>query len=170
MSKYTTEVRFICETEAGLTESVGFSNVNSVINEAWDKIFTTDVAFYEPEHKEVVCKKILKRYYTREIGAETVGLWKLWVNERLESIMPKYNKLYESAAVEFDWRKDVDYTRSGNRNDRNIGTVTDQGNSSRNGGNTRKYSDTPQGGLNGIENDRYLTEAEIVGYNESGTR
>ena len=33
MSKYTTEVRFICETAAGLVESVGYSQVEEVIQE-----------------------------------------------------------------------------------------------------------------------------------------
>ena len=33
MSKYTTEVRFICETAAGYTESQGYDKVEEVIAE-----------------------------------------------------------------------------------------------------------------------------------------
>ena len=39
MSKYTTEVRFICETAAGLSESVGFSDVESVLERAGQNLF-----------------------------------------------------------------------------------------------------------------------------------
>ena len=31
MSKYTTELRFICETSAGLTESAPFTEINSIL-------------------------------------------------------------------------------------------------------------------------------------------
>ena len=44
MSKYTTEVRFICEQKAGLEESVGFDQIDSVIAKSWDKIFTTQAS------------------------------------------------------------------------------------------------------------------------------
>ena len=44
----------------------------------------------------------------REIGFETVGLFKLFLNERMAEIMPYYNKLYESETFEFDPLKNVD--------------------------------------------------------------
>ena len=39
MSKYTTEVRYICEMYAGLEESVGFDDIGRVITDSRDKIF-----------------------------------------------------------------------------------------------------------------------------------
>ena len=39
MSKYTTELRFICESLAGLTESQGYDQVNWIIEQAAPKIF-----------------------------------------------------------------------------------------------------------------------------------
>ena len=39
MSKYTTELRFICESLAGLTESKGYDDVNNIIEAAAPKIF-----------------------------------------------------------------------------------------------------------------------------------
>ena len=36
MSKYTTELRFICENSAGLTESVGYSGIDEVLDKARD--------------------------------------------------------------------------------------------------------------------------------------
>ena len=116
MSKYTTEVRFICETEAGLTESVGYSKVNEVLDKSWDKIFDSgDWEIYDEEYRPILCKKILKHFYTREISAETAGLWKLWLNQRMAEIMPYYNQLYKSTLLEFNPLYDTDYKTEGNR-------------------------------------------------------
>ena len=49
MSKYTTEVRFICESKSGLSESKGFGSVDEVLNGSWDKIFTSKVSFFDEE-------------------------------------------------------------------------------------------------------------------------
>lgn len=107
MSKYTTEVRFVCENNSGLTESVGFADVDSVLTAAWNKIFTTTCEFFDEEYRSVLCRKILKHYYTREICCETVGLWKLWMNTRLEEVMPYFNQLYKSALLDFEPFNDV---------------------------------------------------------------
>lgn len=172
MSKYTTEVRLICESKSGLSESKGFGSVDEVLNGSWDKIFTSKVSFFDEEYRAVLCKKILKHYYLREIGCETVGIWLLWMNTKLEEIMPYYNKLYESELIKFNPMYDVDWNRKGNKtgnesgsgsrstSGNNNGTNTQRGTSS----NTRKdlYSDTPQGALTGVESETYLTNARKV--------
>lgn len=111
MSKYTTEVRYICENAAGYDESKGANNVDTVIANSWNKIFTTNCTFFDNSYKQLLCSKILKHYYLREIAAETVGIWKLWMNTKLEEIMPFYNQLYQSALLEFDPFNEVDYTK-----------------------------------------------------------
>ena len=42
MSKYTTEVRYICESYAGLTESVGYDSIEEVVDKSYLKIFNND--------------------------------------------------------------------------------------------------------------------------------
>ena len=111
MSKYTTEVRYICEHEAGYTESKGANDVDTVIANSWNKIFTTNCTFFDNDYRSILCSKILKHYYLREIGAEVVGIWKLWMNTKLEEIMPYYNQLYQSALLEFNPFNDVNYTK-----------------------------------------------------------
>lgn len=162
MSKYTTEVRFICEQKAGLEESVGFNQIDSVIAKSWNKIFTTKCSFFDEDYRSVLCAKILKHYYTREIGMETAGLWMLWMNRRMEEIMPYYNQLYKSAQLEFNPFHDVDYYREGNR--KNDGTSNTSGSSKNTQDNVTRdlYSDTPQGALNGVESETYLTDARKV--------
>ena len=116
MAKYTTEVRYICETYAGLEESVGYESIDEVIDNSYLKIFNNDkIPMYKNEteaHRAGLLKKILLHYYTREIGYETVGLWKLKLNQKMIEIMPYYNQLYESAELEFDPFKNVDVTRT----------------------------------------------------------
>lgn len=172
MSKYTTEVRFICESKSGLSESKGFGSVDEVLNGSWDKIFTSKVSFFDEEYRGVLCKKILKHYYLREIGCETVGIWLLWMNTKLEEIMPYYNKLYESELIKFNPMYDVDWNRKGNKtgNESGSGSRSTRGNNSGTNtqsgisSNTRKdlYSDTPQGKLTGVESETYLTNARKV--------
>lgn len=110
MSKYTTEVRYICEQKAGLKESVGFNNINSVLDKSWDKIFTTNWEIFDESYRKILCEKILRSYYTREICAETVGLWQLWLDSTLCEIMPMYNQLYKTTIYEFNPLYNTDMT------------------------------------------------------------
>lgn len=110
MSKYTTEVRFICESLAGELESQGNSKVKEIIENARVKIFDFDYPIYDSEYKGVLETKILRHFYTREIGAETYGLWKMWLETKMNEIMPYYNQLYKSTLLDFNPLYDVDVT------------------------------------------------------------
>lgn len=210
MSKYTTEVRYICETEAGFDHSVGYEDVDKVIALAIPKIFSFDFPLYDSSYRNVLCTKILRHFYTREIGAETYGLWKLRLESKLNEIMPYYNKLYESGLKDFNplWDTQMETSYQGNKagessetgsskeaekgsddTARSLGdvlkskakTVEDvSGNNTstevegytdtQKGDKTDKYSDTPQGGLAGVEEGVYLTNARIVGEDITKTR
>ena len=111
MSKYTTEVRYICETLAGLSESVGYADVEQVIKNCLPKVFDFNFPIFDESYRSVLETKILRHYYTREIGLETAGLWKLKLNTKLNEIMPYYNKLYKSELIKFNPLYDVDLTR-----------------------------------------------------------
>ena len=110
MSKYTTEVRFICESVTGRQDSVGFNDVDTIIGEAIPLIFNFDFPIFDENYREVLCTKILRHYYTREIGLESYGLWKLKLETKLNEIMPYYNKLYNSELLKFNPLYDVDMT------------------------------------------------------------
>ena len=173
MSKYTTEVRFICEVNSGLDESVGYSKIEDVITGAIPKIFDFDFPIFDESYRGVLERKILKHFYTREICEETVGLWKLRLDTRLNEIMPYYNKLYKSELLDFNplYTDNLTRTRTTNLNSKretgNNGEVNTTNNSNSQGsgsGTTNNngsdlYSDTPQGSLNGVESGTYLTNA-----------
>lgn len=184
MSVYTTQVRFICEAEAGLKKSVGYDDVNTVIQNAIPKIFNFSWPIFDESYRNVLETKILKHYYTREIGLETYGLWKLKLDTKLNEIMPYYNQLYKSALLEFNPLYDVDITR--NHTGKKTGTEALKGNVNINGqvlvdnhGNVNttddttvantttsenidKFSATPQGAIDNLRNDKYLTNARMV--------
>lgn len=164
LSKYTTQVRFICETCANLSQSSGFNDVESVLDKSWDKIFT-DFPIFDEKYRPELCKKILRHYYTREICCETVGRWKLFLSDKMKNIMPYYNQLYQSELLKIQPLVSVDrsVTHKGHGSESKItkrnSTIT---NSSKTDGSTDTwsyYSDTPQGGINGLDSNDYLTNA-----------
>lgn len=173
MSKYTTEVRYICEVNSGLAEG----DVTQIIAASWAKIFDFDFPIWDEQYRSVLCSKILKHYYTREIGLETVGLWKLKLETKMNEIMPYYNELYKTTTMEYNPLYDTDYykttkgtdTGENNRanqsntlnNSTNTGSFDETGSNQGESKRVNKFSDTPQGGLIGIENDEYLTNATI---------
>lgn len=209
MSKYTTEVRFICETAAGLETSQGYISVNKIIEKALPSVFDFSFPIFDENYRTVLETKILKHYYTREIGLESVGLWKLKLETKLNEIMPFYNQLYKSELLDFNPFYDVDLTRdhklNKTENTKQTGTeevdstkngsVTDETNTEENGnqnstsdtninnttgstseetaGNTKthydKYSDTPQGSLQNVQNDTYLTNARMINDTDNQT-
>lgn len=190
MSKYSTELRFICEVEAGLSKSVGYNKVNQTIQQAIPKIFDFDFPIYDENYRNVLETKILKHYYTQEIGLETYGLWKLALDTKLNEIMPYYNEMYKSTLLDFDPLTDTNYTdtRTGGKTDTGESSSTENvtanttayGESENNttdsgtdkteqtGTNQRdsidKYSDTPQGSVSdiNIQDNAYLTNARII--------
>lgn len=161
MSMYTTELRYICESYAGLTESAGYNNVENIIKKALPKIFDFDFPIFDEEYRTVLETKIVKHYYTREISEETVGLWKLRLNTKLNEIMPYYNQLYKAWSVDFNPLYDTDITTEHTLDNESTQTTT--------GKSTDRFSDTPQGSLQNIENNTYLSNATIVDSNASGT-
>lgn len=140
MSKYTTELRFICETEAGYNQSQGYKKVNEILATAAPKIFDFDFPIYDENYRLTLETKILKHYYTREISEETYGLWKLRLDAALNEIMPYYNQLYKSAILEFNPLYDVDVQRTYTKvlDGTESGTTTGKGKGSATG----KSSDT----------------------------
>lgn len=188
MSKYTTELRFICETSAGLTDSEGYTSTRDIIEKSRAKIFDFDYPIFDEKYRSVLETKIIKHYYTREIAAETVGLWKLWLDERMNNIMPYYNQLYKSELLEFNPLYDTDITTDSNRKinheenstDKNVRTDNlnnkntrtdnlstensheDHDTDSGTNDNLTAYSDTPQNGLSGVTELNYLTNATKV--------
>lgn len=184
MSKYTTEVRYICETYADLEESGEFPDVQTIIDNSYDKVFDFEFPIFDENYRTVLEKKILLHYYTREIGLETVGLWKLKLMSRLNDIMPYYNQLYRSELLEFNPLVDVDLktqhigssdnTSNGNSTREDSANSVNANDSTGNSTGYNLFSDTPQGALTGVDQENYLSSAgknivESAGKNNSNS-
>ena len=183
MSNYTTELRYIIETLSGNT-----GTIEEMISKAKDQIFDDYWSTYDVDYKATLEQKILRHYYTREIGLETCGLWKLKLNTTLAEIIPKYNemyKMYESIKDKLISNIDLTETNSGtdnttsntnatgsttqNSNSNNESTSKNDGSSSSSSTNNASgngtsdawttANDTPQGALTGLEDNRYLSSA-----------
>lgn len=173
LSTYTTELRYICESLAGLDESVGYSDTDDVITAAAPLIFDFTYPIFEDDYKLGLEKKIIEHYYTREIGEETVGLWKMRLRAKMREIMPYYNQLYISALQTFDPFNDTDITTTHTLERAENGTVETSGaNSGKSSGSSttagkssttqeQDYSDTPQGDATGVLDKKYLTSVTV---------
>lgn len=160
MSKYTTEVRYICESSAGLTDSAGYNSIDSILETAAPLVFNFDFPIFDENYRPVLEKKILKHYYTREICEETVGLWKLRLDDRMNLIMPYYNKLYESELIKFNPLYDVDISRLHQGESGSQQTTRKDGSETVTGDSDRKRTEV--GGNDANRNRSQTTEGETT--------
>ena len=199
MSRYTTTVRYICESYASNTNS-NLENVDSVIDSAIPAIFKNFPIFSE-NHRQELCEKILKHYYFREIAYETPAYWIFSINRKLNEIMPYFNQLYKTEAETFSpfltgeteeiftLLENENENESGNtsRNREHVTTFNgmelensaiqtqSKNNSSFSNSsaeqeeNRNAYSDTPEGTLSNVNDSRYLTDYRKINDNKSGS-
>lgn len=126
-----------------------------------------DYPIFDESYRDTLNNKIITHYWMREIGAETAGLFKLYLNRTMDEIMPYYNQLYKSAQLDFDPLNAYSYieTNMELENVESDGTRTDTADGK------SLYSDTPQGLLeNGaIADEKYLTSATLNNSSASST-
>jgi hypothetical protein len=181
MSKYTTEVRYICETSAGYLEQQGYRPVNEILIEAAPKVFDFSYPIFDESYRQVLETKILKHYYTREICEESIGLWKLRLDTRMNEIMPYYNQLYKSELLSFNPLYDVDLKTVSNKvgNTDNTADGTTNGKTTNSGKSESTTVDdgtvktngktTGEGTTANVTNDTTSTESSGSTTNESTT-
>lgn len=165
MSKYTTEIRFICESLAGNKEQLnsGYRTVGETIERARPLIFSFTYPFWDMNDKQRFETMILRHFYTREICAETYGLWKLLLEDFMLVRMPYFNKLYSVLSKEYDPLTDYNEERTYNRILNNTRkedlTGTTHSDASNNANSLTKTLDTPQNGIQDLLNGDYITTA-----------
>lgn len=170
MSKYTTQLRWIVEqtlNDAG----------KPLVEDSWPFAYKTlgldDYPLFDEAYRETLNDKIIRHYYTREIGAETVGRFRMFVRDAMHLIMPYYNQLYESERLAKGMEplgdRNLKHTEHAWGNASNTGENTSQ--SSANQQNV--YQDTPQSEMipTQIKNLQYATNVTIDedSANASGT-
>ena len=106
-----------------------------------------DYPIFDEEYREHLNDMILKHYYMSEIGFETANLFKQYLNNKMNEIMPYYNTLYKlqkdllSSGIDQNVNLTETYTHN----------VTTEGTSESNSNSTNENKNvsqnTPQGNL-----------------------
>lgn len=97
--------------------------------------------------KDYLAEQIVDRYFMREIGYETAGLFKHYAKVTMREIMSRYAQIIYSAAIEFDPLVNEDFMESFNRDANSKGENT----TTSNGSGFGVQSDTPQTNINKTE-------------------
>ena len=117
-----------------------------------------DYPIFDEEYRELLNNKILMHYYMDEIGFETAGLFKVYINNKMNEIMPYYNELYKKQKdllLNFD--KTTNLTETFTR-DNTTDTNTKSNSTSSNtasGSSKNVYQDTPMGSITQQDIDNY---------------
>lgn len=67
--------------------------IKSLIDNNFD-FQMTNYPIFDENYRQTLNNNILYHYYNSEIGFETAPLFRLYLNQKLNEIMPKYNALY----------------------------------------------------------------------------
>lgn len=66
------------------------------------KLFDFEYPIFDPNYKSVFETHFIRKFYMREIGFETEGLFKFQLESWLLINMPYFNKMFESELIDFD--------------------------------------------------------------------
>lgn len=150
MSKYTYELRNVIlftsleEVKSWLTD---YDLADYLTADQLDVV--TEAGLF---NKEKLADRIINHYYMREIGVETIGLFKLKIKTKLDLLMEKYAPLIYTNSIEYDILVNEDYTETFNRStsgtDTNTNTSAGSNSTTSSGSGLTVSSDTPQGQIN----------------------
>ena len=90
MAEYTMELREIFELEGDNTD-IGLS----------------DYPIFEADYRAALNEKIIRHFFTREIGVETISMFKYQLRRKMHEIMPYWNQHYKASQIQFDPLKTV---------------------------------------------------------------
>ena len=147
MSKYTYELRNVImftslnEVKSWLTD---YNLADYLTNDQLEVI--TKAGLFD---KNKLADRIINHYYMREIGVETIGLFKLRIKTKLDLLMERYAPLIYTNSIEYDILVNEDYTETFNRStsgtDTNTNTSAGSNSTTSSGSGLTVSSDTPQG-------------------------
>lgn len=161
MSKYSLQLRWLVEQTLA---DAKLPNIEANWHAAYDKLGLADYPIFDDTYRETLNNKIIRHYFMYEIGAETSGLFRMFVRDAMFMIMPYYNQRYESLALAKQIQPLVDHTRTitedatGNASNQASTDAT----STSNGQDI--FSDTPQSSLNfdNIKSGKYASTADFT--------
>lgn len=158
--------------------------ISQIIDNTAEQVIPDSFAIWEGGTTKEVKSAIIRHYWMREIGLETVAYWQYAIGTRLQEVMPwfvqAHNHLTDMGNI-FDNQNSVvtdslehgeKITKSGTdtttvqSSTTQTGTIDNSGTD--NTDTESQRSDTPQNGLTDVKQGRYLSEAGVG--NEVTTR
>lgn len=156
MSKYTITIKDIVDDYSITSKN---KDIDSKLDTAREYLFDFNYPVIDNETKKRIEIAILKHYYLREIAFETVGIFKIKLNDRLNLIMPRYNALYN--------KQDLSLSPYINSYLDELGNSNNDANTITNNADWQTTSDTPQGILNDLKSGKYSSGAVYTENNDN---
>lgn len=117
---------------------------------------------FDENYRDTLNQNILYHYYENEIGFETASLFRFYLNQKLNEIMPYYNELYKVQKKLIDENLLLNNV---NLKEQLIGSNRTETNSTSQSSNNGKslFQDTPQGQINqtDIDNQTWATNLTL---------
>lgn len=172
MSKYTTELRYICQSLVPDYEKISH---RELLKKASEKIFDRFECL-DDETSERLKMNILDIYFFREIGFETYGRFKIALNRHLHLVLPTYAEMYRAQKLLYGINPvtDVNYneTSSTASNENAENSLTGNGTNSvtvSNSGENSTTSNATDTKLETVENTNSLIKTGSEKTTTSGT-
>ena len=153
MSKYTMTIKDMVDDYSVMISS---TKIDDKLNKAREYIFDFDYPVIDEATKKRIEIAILKHYYLREIAFETIGIFKIKLNDRLNLIMSRYNALYQKQDLSLSPYVNGYLKENGVTNGLSDTTVNNE--------DWQTTSDTPSGILEDLKAGNYSSMAV---YNEN---
>ena len=116
---------------------------------------------FNESYRNILNNNILNHYYENEIGFETANLFKFYLNQKLNEIMPYYNILYtaQEDIIKDKLFDNVDLKETSNR----INKTNTNSTSTSTSNNKNLFQDTPQGKIDMtiFEDQTYATNLTL---------
>lgn len=115
---------------------------------------------YDESARGRINDRIITHYWRYELGAETPELFRIFMMDAMELVMPYYNQLYKSELLTVDYMLGKSFKEIHKLLEDVTGTsnVTTKGTSDSTANGTSRMLDTPQAQI-GLLDDGYLTNA-----------
>lgn len=137
--------------------------IKSLIDNKFD-FKMTSYPIFDEDYRNILNNNILNHYYENEIGFETAALFRFYLNQTLNEIMPKYNVLYKTQKQIIDNNlllDNINIRENLKRTNNTEMTSNSNSNSTNNGSNDSKnlFLDAPQGQIykGSIDDTNYAT-------------
>lgn len=130
----------------------------------------TNYPIFDENYRETLNNNILHHYYENEIGFETASLFRFYLNQKLNEIMPYYNELYKVQKKLIDdnlllnnvnLREELQGSNTNNTT--TTGSSTSQSTNNGTSNNKNLFQDTPQGQISqtDIDNQKWATNLTL---------